>query len=139
MSISAVKVLVPGTGEGEVLQLEADMSFWGSVNPLNGHIIDRRHPQFRESLKDRIILLRRSIGSSSGSAILLETLQRGCGPAGIILGEPDQILTLGAVIAREMGYASIPVLQLNSSSFSELYGHIAIAWDGSILNRRDCC
>ena len=132
MKFRAARVLVPGSCEGKILHLEADMSFWGAVDPLNGRVIDRRHPQFGKSLEGRIILLRRSIGSSSGSAILLELLQRGCGPAGIILAEPDQILTLGAVVAREMGYASIPVLQLDSDDFGKLRGYMSVMEDGAI-------
>jgi len=132
MNFRATRVLVPGNCEGEILHLEADMSFWGAGDPLNGRVIDQRHPQFGMSLGGRIILLRRSVGSSSGSAILLEMLQRGCGPAGIILAEPDQILTLGAVVAREMGYPSVPVLQLDSDDFGKLRGYMSVMEDGTI-------
>jgi predicted aconitase with swiveling domain len=125
-------VLVPGEAAGPVLHLEADLSFWGAIDPLTGTVIDRRHPQFGERISGRIITLRRSIGSSSGSAILLETLHRGCGPAGIILAEPDQILTLGAVVAREMGYASIPVLQMDPVRIDALKGHLEIGHDGRL-------
>lgn len=125
------RVLVDGVAEGEVLHLEDDLSFWGAVDPLTGSIIDRRHPQFGKVISGKIILMHRSVGSSSGSAILMETLYRGCGPAGIILGEPDQILTLGAVVAREMGYGSIPVLQVNHTNFQQLHGSIRIE-DGVI-------
>ena len=132
MTVLTARVLVPGVAEGEVLRLENDMSFWGAVDPLNGEIIDPRHPQFGEALKDRIVMLRRSIGSSSGSAILMETLQRGCGPAGIILGEADQILTLGAIVAREMGYTSIPVFQVEYSEFDQISGQITLTEQGKI-------
>lgn len=132
MNSLAAKVLVAGSGSGEILVLEEPVSFWGAVDPLSGKIIDRRHPQFGECIKGRIVLLSRSIGSSSGSAILLETLYRGCGPAGIILGEVDQILTLGAVVAREMGYTLIPVLQLDPSEFSKLEGRVSIDEGGGI-------
>lgn len=124
-----VRVLVPGEGEGDVLHLEADLSFWGAIDPLTGTVIDHRHPQHGESVAGKIITLRRSIGSSSGSAILLETLHRGCGPAGIILGEADQILTLGAVVAREMGYARIPVLEMDAADFVHLPGRVTIPWN----------
>jgi predicted aconitase with swiveling domain len=126
------RVLVAGRGVGRVLRLDADTSFWGAVDPASGVIMDRRHPQHGECLGGRILLLRRSIGSSSGSAILLELLERGCGPAGIILGEPDLILTLGAVVAREMAYASIPVLQLDAGDSAGLDGTLALAPDGSV-------
>jgi predicted aconitase with swiveling domain len=132
MSMLSGRVLVAGSASGEVLHLQHDLSFWGAVGPLDGRIIDRRHPQFGTSIEGKILLIRRSIGSSSGSAILLETLYRGCGPAGIILGEADQILTLGAVVAREMGYATIPVIQIDFSRFSELQGQFTIFSDGNL-------
>lgn len=125
-------MLVDGSAKGEVLHLEEDLSFWGAVDPLTGIIIDRRHPQFEKKISGKIILIHRSIGSSSGSAILMETIYRGCGPAGIILGEPDQILTLGAVVAREMGYGSIPVMQVNHEDFQHLHGRIRIE-SGAII------
>ena len=132
MSCVQGRVLVAGRGEGLLLHLEEAVSFWGAVDPLTGKIIDRRHPQFGECIHDRIVLLPYSVGSSSGSAILLETLYRDCGPAGIILGQPDQILTLGAVVAREMEYANIPVVQLDAENFHQLSGRIHIADDGLI-------
>jgi predicted aconitase with swiveling domain len=139
VSVISAKVLVPGRAEGEVLYLEKDLSFWGAVDPLNGRVIDHRHPQFGEFVEDKIVMLRRSVGSSSGSAILMETLQRGCGPAGIILGEADQILTLGAVVAREMGYASIPVFQLEFNAFDRISGQIAMSEQGEIkISTSDC-
>jgi len=132
VNLPAAQILVPGTGSGEVLRLQADISFWGAIDPLTGRVIDRRHPQFGICIAGRIVVLRRSIGSSSGSAILMETLYRGCGPAGIILGEADQILTLGAVVAREMSYATIPVLQVDEADFEQLHGVISIDSAGNL-------
>jgi predicted aconitase with swiveling domain len=126
------RVLVAGSGEGRALRLDEDISFWGAVDPASGRIMDRRHPQFGERLCGRVVLVPRSIGSSSGSAILLELLERGLGPAAIILGEPDQILTLGAVVAAEMAYAEIPVLHVAASEFDSLQGWLAIGADGHI-------
>ncbi|NIP18945.1 MAG: DUF126 domain-containing protein [Xanthomonadales bacterium] len=132
--MKAGRVLVAGRGEGRVLHLAADTSFWGAVDPLDGRVMDRRHPQFGEVLAGRVVVLRRSIGSSSGSAILLELLERGCGPAAIILGEADQILTLGAVVAREMGYASIPVMEVDPGRLGELTGRVRVDEDGRITH-----
>ena len=132
MSLPAAQILVPGTGSGEVLRLQEDISFWGAIDPLTGKVIDRRHPQFGICIAGKIVVLRRSIGSSSGSAILMETLYRGCGPAAIILGEADQILTLGAVVAKEMSYATIPVLQVDEADFEQLHGEISIDSAGKL-------
>lgn len=126
------RVLVDGAATGEVLWLQSNISFWGGVSPVDGTIIDSRHPQFGEAVNGRILLLERSIGSSSGSSVLLELLSRGCGPAGIILGEPEQILTLGAVVAREMSVASIPVVQLDAAYFPALPALLRISEGGQV-------
>ena len=131
MSIAAT-VLVAGHGRGEVMHLDPGISFWGAIDPLSGTIIDQRHPMAGKTVAGKVIVMRHSIGSSSGSAVLLETLHRGCGPAAIILGERDQILTLGAVVAREMGYARIPVVQLESSLLGQLPARITIDEAGII-------
>ena len=130
--MKALRVLVPGSGAGPVLRLTADLSFWGAVDPASGRIIDQRHPQHGESLAGRVVVLGRSVGSSSGSAVLLELLRLGCGPAAIILGEADQILTLGAVVAVEMGYASLPVLLVEASELAGLAGWARIDEAGEI-------
>jgi predicted aconitase with swiveling domain len=61
----------------------------------------------------------------------------GCtGPAVFILGTPDQILTLGAVVAREMGYAGIPVVQIDADKFDFLPGRIKIDKEGWVSTAR---
>jgi hypothetical protein len=137
MSTWQARVMVAGEATGKALWLQANISFWGGVSPLDGTIIDARHPQFGQAVGGRILLLERSIGSSSGSSVLLELLSRGCGPAGIILGEPEQILTLGAVVAREMSYAAIPVVQLDAADFGELPAILAISRNGRISTWTD--
>ncbi|NNE05504.1 MAG: DUF126 domain-containing protein [Xanthomonadales bacterium] len=135
MSTSS-RVLVAGEGQGEVLHLGEGISFWGAVDPLNGTIIDQRHPMAGQGIGARVLVMNRAVGSSSGSAILLETLHRGCGPAGIVLAEADQILTLGAVVAREMGYGVIPVVQLDAVFFERLSGVVSIDSEGIIESVR---
>ena len=139
MSSQQGRVLVSGEAAGEVLHLEAELSFWGAIDPLTGTVIDRRHPQAGKRISGKVLLIPRSIGSSSGSAILLETLYRDCGPVAIVLGEADQILSLGAVVAREMGYASIPVLQLDAAQFPALEGRVRIDSEGLIEAIEQAC
>ena len=133
VSALSARVLIPGEAHGRVLWLTADISFWGGVDPRSGVIIDQRHPQSGEYLKDRILVVRRSIGSSSGSSVLLELFKRNCAPSGIILAEADLVISLGVVVAREMSLASIPVVQLKASDFPRLPGMLEIGAEGKIL------
>lgn len=128
----SARVLIPGEASGQVLWLTTDISFWGGVDPCSGMIIDQRHRQSGEYLKDRVLVVRRSIGSSSGSSVLLELFRRGCAPSGIILAEADLVISLGVVVAREMSMASIPVVQLKASDFSRLPGKLTISLDGKV-------
>ena len=149
MNTQPGRVLVPGEGGGEVLHLEADLSFWGAIDPLTGNVIDHRHPQYGECITGKVITLRRSIGSSSGSAVRQRRPRRG-GPDRLLRfladaggddrGEPaaDPVPAHhaehgGAVVAREMGYGSIPVLLIDSNLFSQLPAHVEITLEGRIV------
>ena len=105
------KVIVPGTSEGLVLKLQAPLSFWGGVNPKTGLIIQARHPNCGTSITDIILALPSLIGSSSSSTILLELLYKGIAPKAILVTEVDAILALDDLVAKEMGYPTIPILQ----------------------------
>ena len=126
------RVLVPGEAQGRLLRLEQPLSFWGGIDPASGRVIATGHPQAGLCVSDRIISLERSIGSSSGSSILLELMAQGRGPRGIILAETDAILTLGALVAREMGFGEIPVVRLGLSEIGELPDSLAIERNGQV-------
>ena len=99
------EVLVAGAaGSGPALVLDQPISFWGGVDPKTGGIADVRHPQHGENVAGRVLFLPGTIGSSSASAVLLELVRGGRAPAAIVMHEPDAILLLGLIVAREMGW-----------------------------------
>ncbi len=101
----ALEVLIPGpAASAKPLVLTAPISFWGGVDPKKSVIADVRHPQHGIPIAGTILTLPGTIGSSSASAVLLELIHRGIAPAAIILHEPDAILLLGVLVAREMGW-----------------------------------
>ena len=106
------EVLLPGSAEGPVLKLERPISFWGGVDPDSGRISDPRHPQHGKAVGGRVLVLPATIGSSSGSAVMLELIAGGVAPAALILGRPDAILVLGIVVAKEMGHPDLPPVLL---------------------------
>jgi uncharacterized protein len=119
MKLAAVPQIA-GQAEGEVLKLAKPISFWGGVDPKTGRISDPRHPDHDRELAGRILVLPGMIGSSSSSYIMLELMAIGRAPAALVLAEPDAILGLGVVVAREMGYGSIPVLVLPREAHAAL-------------------
>ena len=102
-----------GVAVGEALVLEAPISFWGGVDPKSGRIADVRHPQHGEPIGGTVLFVPATIGSSSASAVLMELVHNGHAPAAIVLHEPDAILLLGLIVAREMEWPTPPALRLD--------------------------
>ncbi len=116
----SARPLVAGTARGPVLRLAAPISFWGGVDPASGVIMDPRHPDHGACVTGTVLALESSIGSSSSSSVMLELLRLQKAPAALLLGRVDAILALGVVVAREMGYPTIPVLQLGADELAAL-------------------
>ena len=113
------EVLVAGApGSGPALVLSAPISFWGGVEPKTGRIVDMRHPEHGKTIAGCVLLLPGTIGSSSASAVLLELVRNGHAPAALVLHEPDAILLLGLIVAREMGWATPVAVRLDRSRFA---------------------
>jgi uncharacterized protein len=104
------RTLVPGTGSGEVLVLDEPLSFWGGVDPATGEVIDVRHPQRGANVAGRVLVMASGRGSSSSSSVFAEAVRAGTAPAAVVLAEPDPILALGAIVARELYGRAIPVV-----------------------------
>ncbi len=49
-------------------------------------------------------------GSSSSASVLAEAVRAGTAPAGIVLGESDLILAIGAAVAAELYGVEIPIV-----------------------------
>jgi predicted aconitase with swiveling domain len=131
------EVLLDGpavTAEG--LALTAPISFWGGVDPRTGVIVDPRHPECGRHIAACVLLVPWTVGSSSAAAILLELVHGGNAPAAVVLHEPDAILLLGLIVAREMGYETPIALRLDRERYAELHGHgLEVGADGSIRIR----
>ena len=107
----ALTSVLPGSGAGRVLKLPY-LSMWGGIDPFTGKLTDPALPHCGESVKDRVLMIAEPVGSSSSSAVLLELLHAGNAPAAIVLGRADAIVALGVLVAREMGWATIPIAVL---------------------------
>jgi predicted aconitase/predicted aconitase with swiveling domain len=133
----APQILVPGTAAtGEALILSAPISFWGGVDPKTGRIADVRHPQHGETVAGKVLFLPGTIGSSSASAVLLELVKNGHAPAALVLHEPDAILLLGLIVAREMGWETPMAVKMDRSRFEPFRGK-SVTVDGEGLATKE--
>jgi predicted aconitase with swiveling domain len=108
--------ILPGRAEGTVLRLDGPLSFWGGVDPATGALTDPRSAHHGRLIGSTILMVPETRGSSSSSAVMLELLASGRAPAAIVMGRLDAILGLGILVAREMGWPTIPLLVLPAAA-----------------------
>lgn len=127
--------LVAGRGQGSLLHADLGLSFWGGVDPFSGEVIDRHHPLSGQSLAGRVLAIPSGRGSCTGSSVLLELILNGPAPAALVLAEPDEILTLGALVAEHVFDVQLPVLCIGHAAFAELAAHAgaSVRVDGTRL------
>jgi uncharacterized protein len=114
------RVLVDGSAEGEALVLDEPLSLWGGLDPATGRIVEVGHPQHGAVVTGRILVMPSGRGSSSSATILAEAIRLGTGPAGIVLREPDEIVSTGALAAAELYGATVPVVVASAAVYASL-------------------
>ena len=122
MTLQAEVLLSGPAATGTGLALTAPISFWGGVDPKSGVVADPRHPEKGQSIAGTVLFVPETVGSSSAAAILLELVHGKRAPAAIVLHEPDAILLLGLIVAKEMGYDTPIALRLDRDQFAALHG-----------------
>jgi predicted aconitase with swiveling domain len=120
MGLSLGRALVPGTAEGRALVLQEPLSLWGGLDAATGEIVEASHPQRGEMVPGRILVMPAGRGSSSSATILAEAVRAGIGPAGIVLAEPDGILVIGALVARELYGIAVPVVAVDPATYASI-------------------
>ncbi|RVJ80818.1 aconitase X [Sinorhizobium medicae] len=121
-ALERARSILQGSAEGPVIHMAEALSFWGGVDPDTGCVIDVHHPQHGVSLTGAILMMPSSRGSCTGSGVLLDLLLTGRGPAALVFSQPEDVLTLGALVASEMFGKPLPVLRLGPEAFAALAG-----------------
>lgn len=129
------KSVISGSVKGRLVVSREPLSFWGGYDLGTGEIIDRQHHLSGKIVKDCILAVPETKGSSTTTAVLLEAIHRGNAPLAIITLGVDSFLALALVVAEEMYRKSIPLVALNSEEYSVLpSGHqIRVEEDGRII------
>ncbi len=129
------RVLVAGEASGESLVSPEPLSFWGGYDSDNGEIIDRRHPLSGQIASGKILILPFTRGSSTTTAVLLESVKNGTAPAGIITSRVDSFLSLASIVADEMYQKPIPIVAVSPPELPRFKSgqKIEMISDGTIL------
>ena len=109
--MSAAHIILPGTAAGPVIATDEPISFWGGIDPANATIMDAHHPLHGQCLTGAVLVMPTTRGSCTGSGVLLDMALNGRAPAALIFSEPEDVVTLGALVAAEMFDRPIPVLR----------------------------
>jgi len=114
------RVLVEGSAAGRALVLDEPLSFWGGLDPSTGEIVEAGHPQRGEVVSGRILVMPSGRGSSSSATVLVEAIRARTAPAGIVLGVPDDIIAIGALVAAELYGIAIPVVVATEEGYATI-------------------
>lgn len=129
------KAVVSGSAKGSAVVSRQNLSFWGGIDPYTGEVIDRRHDKSGVTVKDKVFLFPQGKGSSTASAVLIESIKQGTAPVAIINTKMDPILALGAVIAELLYRRTTPIMILTQQDFDSIQedDYVVIHPDGTIL------
>lgn len=92
------KGLVKGYARGEALVADTTLSFWGEVDPMTGIIIAKDHPLEGKSIKNKILIIRSTKGSSGTPMIMNLASLEGNAPLAIVNIEIDGLVALGCIV-----------------------------------------
>lgn len=114
------RFILAGQAAGEILATTEPLSFWGGVDPATGQVIDVHHPLSGQNMAGRILVMPGTRGSCTGSGVLLDMALNGKAPAALVFCEPEDVVTLGAMIAAGMFGKPLPVLRLSPEAHAWL-------------------
>lgn len=109
MIVLSAQIVLAGEAEGALALWRAPLSFWGGFDARTGRVTDRTHPAFGDALAGRILAMPSGRGSGSASSVLAEAIRLGSAPAAILLGAPDPIIGIGAIVAARLYNKVCPV------------------------------
>ena len=128
------RAVVPGKACGMALVSKEPISFWGGLCPRTGEIIDRRHERSGVVVTGRVFVFPQGRGSSTSSAIFMESIKAGVAPAAIINLKVDPILALGSIVSDELYHQAVPIVVLPEEEFFSIRegDHLVIEPNGTV-------
>jgi len=94
------RIIYKGKAEGEALVTSQPISFYGGVDPATGVVIEKGHELQGQSVKGKILVFPTGKGSTVGSYTLYRMKKNGTAPAGMINGECETVVAVGAIISE---------------------------------------
>lgn len=96
----ALRSMAKMTTEGEALVTTMPITFLGFVDADTGKIVEEGHELDGQSIKGKIFVFPRGIGSTVAPYVLINLARKGNAPLAIINRESDQATVAGASMTR---------------------------------------
>ena len=125
--VRQARPVVAGTAAGPALVLDQGLSFAMGFDVAEGRITDIHSSARGERLTGRVLVMPVGRGSSSASTSFAEALRLGTGPRAIMLLDVDEILVIGAIVARILYAASCPILVVGETDHAAIRSGDAIS------------
>jgi len=128
------RALVAGEAKGRSLVLGQGLSLAMAVDVKSGRILDVHSEHVGRSVVGSVLVMPAGRGSSSASTALAEAIRLGTAPAAIVLTEVDEILAVGAIVARRLYGRTCPITVLGKADHARLQSGqlISVGADGSV-------
>ncbi len=102
--------ILSGVASGTALVTSQPICLWGGLDPKTGIITERDHELKGQNVAGTVFVFPTGKGSSTTSAILLESVRCGTAPAAIVNMKTEPILVIGAIIAERLYDCIIPIV-----------------------------
>jgi hypothetical protein len=127
--------IVAGEAAGTALVLAEGLSFAMAFAVSTGRVTDVHAGHAGQSVTGRVLVMPTGRGSSSASTALAEAVRLGTAPAAIVLREVDEILAVGALVARRLYGRTCPILVTDEADHRSIATGemLVIGLDGTLL------
>ena len=112
--------IIAGSAKGVALVSTEPLSFWGGYDWRSGEITDRRHPLSGANAKGKVLAIPFARGSSTTTAVLLESIRARTAPSAIITTSTDLFFALASIVADELYKNPLPLFAISKSDFARL-------------------
>ncbi|MBN1153822.1 DUF126 domain-containing protein [candidate division KSB1 bacterium] len=116
------RIIFAADAEGQILYSAEPIGFFGHVDLHTGQILERKHPLYGQTIKDKILVFPRAKGSTVGSYTIYGLKKNGAGPAGMILSRCETIIAVGAIIAEIACVDRVDITRLAQGGYARISG-----------------
>jgi predicted aconitase with swiveling domain len=133
-AVFMARPIVVGEASGSAVVLEHGISFAMAFDVESGRVSDVHSTATGQLLSGRILVMPSGRGSSSASTSFAEAIRLGTAPAGLVLTQPDEILAIGAMVARTLYGKTCPIVVAEPSDHAMIRTgtHVSISADGRV-------